>query len=506
MPTAVERRRRTPLSPSEFFQPRNELSKSKKFRLAIKNWLNGLPVKQDEDVLRGIESEQFLLQTSSPVVQRKRKRDYFKLKRRKRTQTDVDVPVTEVEMLPDEKDPADSEDGLSGKQKKKPKDDRPAIRIINVPTPHPHHHHLLWLHHQENGGDKRDDLTSYTVTNRIRTAKYSLVTFLPKNLFEQFRRVANCYFLFIVILQAIPVISNYNVGLAALPLIIIVAITAAKDAFEDYNRYKQDQLVNYSYCRALKRPETVPLEDEEKPNWFRRTLRKLGLLKLDRSQMPSPSSHLPTEKFDWERKYWQDIRVGDLVYLTNNEMIPADILILATSEPDSACYVETKNLDGETNLKVKKGPAETAWIQTADDAAEFKGQIEVELPSSNLYNFYGRLVLPSAGEDQAAGPSSSKKKTDNEEDEESSEDENSGGFMSLEKNEPKIVPVSTSALILRGCVLRNTNYVIGVVAYTGPHTKLILNSGGTPSKRSRIERQMNPQVKQICVILISNLA
>lgn len=497
MPTAVERRLRTPLSPSEFFQPRNDLSKSKKFRLAIKNWLNGLPVHQDEDVLRGIESEQFLLQTSSPVVQRKRKRDYFKLKRRKRTPTDVstDLPVTEVELLPGEKDPADSEDCLSGKQKKKSKDDRPAIRIINIPTPHPHHHHLLWLHHQENGGDKRDDLTSYTISNRIRTAKYSLVTFLPKNLFEQFRRVANCYFLFIVILQAIPVISNYNVGLAALPLIIIVAITAAKDAFEDYNRYKQDQLVNYSYCRTLKRPETVPLIDDEKPSWLRRNLRKMGLLRLDRSQMPSPASHLPTEKFDWQRKYWQDIRVGDLVYLTNNEMIPADIIIMATSEPDSACYVETKNLDGETNLKVKKGPVETAWIQTADDAAEFKGQIEVELPSSNLYNFYGRLVLPNNGQEQeTGGASSSTKRKTKEDDESSSEDE---GFMSLEKNEPKIVPVSTSALLLRGCVLRNTNYVIGVVAYTGPHTKLILNSGGTPSKRSRIERQMNPQVSPV---------
>lgn len=484
MPVADARRSTPPLSPSEFFQPvTNDLSRRKKIKIAVKNWLNGLPVKPDEDVLRGIESEQFLAPPTEEPAEKKRKRDFLKFYKRKKKD---EAPPPEVVVVSEEA----SEDLKKGK-KGGMDEDRPPIRVIYIPAPTLTHHHLLWLHHQEHGGDKRDDLNPYNVTNRIRTSKYSLLTFLPKNLFEQFRRAANCYFLFIVILQAIPVISNYNVGLAALPLLVIVAITGAKDALEDYKRYKQDQTVNFSSCRYLKRLDLEPLPEEDEGTltaWGRFVKRFRKQFRLDRTPLASPTgSHLPTEKHDWKRKYWQDVRVGDLVYLTNNEMIPADILILSTSEPDSACYVETKNLDGETNLKVKKGPPETNWIQTADDAAEFSGQLEVELPSSNLYNFFGRLVLPFRPDPNQACCCPA----DIDESESSADDED---FEAVDKEEPNVTPVNTNTLLLRGCVLRNTNYVIGVVVYTGPHTKLIMNSGGTPSKRSRIERQMNPQV------------
>ena len=473
----------TPLSPSEFFQPSSNPSRLKKFKKALMNWLNGIPVQRDEDVLRGIESEQALTQPSSPTRTKTRRRDWLKGKLQKlsRSKTeDKSETLPAAEFLKEGNDLIveeieDDDDSLKKEKKKGKEEDRAPIRIIQVPPPHIHHH-LFW--HLEHGyTTKKDDLNSYSVSNRIKTAKYSLLTFLPKNLFEQFRRVANVYFLFIVILQAIPVISNYNVGLAAMPLIVIVGITAAKDAFEDYKRFKQDQTVNFSHCRALKHPDIIPVIDENsRESRFRRLLKKVGLIKD-----PQQISHLPTEKIDWQQKYWQDVRVGDVIYLSNNEMIPADIVILSTSEPDSACYVETKNLDGETNLKVKKGPVETAWVQTAEDASEFKGQLEVELPSSNLYSFFGRLILPNI---QQTGLSKKKMAVE-------SADEDEDEFIDVE---PTVVPINTNSLLLRGCVLRNTNYVIGVVVYTGNHTKLIMNAGGTPSKRSRIERQMNPQV------------
>ncbi len=470
MPVALtaERRRKPPVSPSEFFPPRNERqSRGKRMRLAMKNWLNGLPVNEDEDVLMGVDSEQAINRPpNSPTsIDRKRKKDIFMWKKLRRRRKHSNRSDTELITMHHE----DSTDDLKKDPKKDEKIDRAPIRLIQIPPP-VHHHHLPWQNAPPEGFDKRDDLFPYSITNRIKTVKYSLLTFLPKNICEQFRRVANIYFLFIVILQAIPVISNYNVGLAALPLIIIVSITAIKDGFEDYKRYKQDQQVNYAITKILKRNETpvdpvAELEKSSKLAWLK---------KIFARKQPT----LPTvDKLEWQPSFWQDVRVGDIVYLGNNEMIPADVLILSTSEPDGVCYIETKNLDGETNLKVKRGPNETSWIHTADDAVRLKGQMEVELPSSNLYSFLGRLVLDENHSACSAIP-------------DKLEEESS--FVSLENG--KVIPVDANALLLRGCVLRNTNHMIGLVVYTGPHTKLILNAGGTPSKRSRIERQMNPQV------------
>ena len=55
-------------------------------------------------------------------------------------------------------------------------------------------------------------------------------------------------------------------------------------------------------------------------------------------------------------------------------------------------------------------------------------------------------------------------------------------------------PVDIQMMLLRGTVLRNTQWAIGLVLYTGEDTKIVMNSGDTPSKRSKVERQMNPQV------------
>jgi len=44
-------------------------------------------------------------------------------------------------------------------------------------------------------------------TNRIRTTRYNILTFLPKNLFEQFHRVANIYFAIVIGLNWIPIVN-----------------------------------------------------------------------------------------------------------------------------------------------------------------------------------------------------------------------------------------------------------------------------------------------------------
>src|SRR6185312_2735420 len=131
-----------------------------------------------------------------------------------------------------------------------------------------------------------------------------------------------------------------------------------------------------------------------------------------------------------------------------------DLIILSTSESNSLCYVETKNLDGETNLKIRQAVPETSDLQTPEDCAKVEFQVESEHPKADLINHNAKLIW------------SDKRQT----------------------------PINLNTMLLRGCVLKNTEWVIGLVIFTGKDTKLALNSGKTPSKRSQIEKQMNIQV------------
>ena len=85
------------------------------------------------------------------------------------------------------------------------------------------------------------------------TTKYTLLTFLPKNLFEQFHRFANLYFLFIVLLNWVPSINAFGKEISMLPVIFVLGVTAIKDAFEDRRRYVSDKRVNNSTCRIYNR-------------------------------------------------------------------------------------------------------------------------------------------------------------------------------------------------------------------------------------------------------------
>jgi phospholipid-translocating ATPase len=183
----------------------------------------------------------------------------------------------------------------------------------------------------------------------------------------------------------------------------------------------------------------------------------------------------------WERTLWKKLEVGDIVLLRDHDQIPADIVVLSTSDADGLCYVETKNLDGETNLKPRKSLKATSSISSEEDVEHASFFIDSEPPHANLYLYNGVLRYHSR-----------------EEAEDANEHDPNLGEGSL-----KSEPVTINNLLLRGCTVRNTNWIIGCVVFTGADTKIMLNGGDTPSKRSKIEKETNFNVIMNFLILLA---
>uniref|UniRef100_A0A7M4EQB9 Phospholipid-transporting ATPase n=1 Tax=Crocodylus porosus TaxID=8502 RepID=A0A7M4EQB9_CROPO len=221
--------------------------------------------------------------------------------------------------------------------------------------------------------------------NHVSTAKYNIITFLPRFLYSQFRRAANAFFLFIALLQQIPDVSPTGRYTTLVPLLFILAVAAIKEIIEDitflltcivwYNNFK---LLSLSFC---------------------------------------PFVFFPCYSFFFE--------------------------------PQAMCYIETSNLDGETNLKIRQGLPLTSDIKDIDSLMQLSGRIE-----------YGHGTVP-LGSDQ---------------------------------------------ILLRGAQLRNTQWVHGIVVYTGHDTKLMQNSTSPPLKLSNVERITNIQILILfCILLAMSL-
>ncbi|EMP36403.1 Putative phospholipid-transporting ATPase IB [Chelonia mydas] len=160
------------------------------------------------------------------------------------------------------------------------------------------------------------------------------------------------------------------------------------------------------------------------------------------------------------------VAVGDIVKVTNGQHLPADMIIVSSSEPQAMCYIETSNLDGETNLKIRQGLTQTASLQSREDLMKVSGKIECEGPNRHLYDFIGNLRL------DGQSP----------------------------------VPIGPDQILLRGAQLRNTQWVLGIVVYTGHDTKLMQNSTKAPLKRSNVEKVTNMQILVLfCILLVMAL-
>ncbi len=231
-------------------------------------------------------------------------------------------------------------------------------------------------------------LQGRVATNQISTSKYTLLTFLPVNLFEQFMRVANLYFLLCAILQLIPGLSPTSWFTTVAPLVFVLAVNAVKEGYDDVNRHKNDDQINNKKVFVLTEDVgEVPLawKDVVAGDIVKVTARRI------RDLVASESHHCLAELDDdviyslLQEQHRHELHTGGMLaqgdgtgydhayspcwccepvepalltsvlppQVLHHEEIPADLLLLSSPDADNLCYVETANLDGETNLKIK---------------------------------------------------------------------------------------------------------------------------------------------------------
>ncbi|XP_061548482.1 phospholipid-transporting ATPase IH isoform X3 [Phycodurus eques] len=257
--------------------------------------------------------------------------------------------------------------------------------------------------------------------NRIVSSKYTFWNFIPKNMFEQFRRVANFYFLIIFLVQLI-IDTPTSPVTSGLPLFFVITVTAIKQGYEDWLRHKADNAVNQSPVHVLQQGKVI-------------------------------------------RKQSHKLRVGDIVFVKEDETFPCDLILLSSSRDDGTCYVTTASLDGESSHKTYYAVQDTKAYNVEKEVDSIHATIECEQPQPDLYKFIGRINI----------------------------------YMN---NEPVARPLGSENVLLRGATLKNTGYIYAVAIYTGMETKMALNYQSKCQKRSAVEKSMNAYlVVYLCILM-----
>ncbi|KAH7728267.1 putative phospholipid-transporting ATPase IA [Aphelenchoides avenae] len=163
----------------------------------------------------------------------------------------------------------------------------------------------------------------------------------------------------------------------------------------------------------------------------------------------------------WVTVRWKDLKVGEVVKIEDGQGFPADLVLLASSEPQGMAYIETSSLDGETNLKIRQALSETADLVGTDQLNAFSADIECEPPNKQVTDWNGRIIV---GDTQR--------------------------------------PLGINQLLLRGAILKDTRWIFGVIVYTGHDAKLLKNAKTPPLKKSNIDCLTNQRIVFLFFILV----
>ncbi|KAJ1796366.1 putative aminophospholipid-translocase, partial [Coemansia sp. RSA 2399] len=262
--------------------------------------------------------------------------------------------------------------------------------------------------------------------NVVSNNKYNIITFLPIVLFEQFKFFFNLYFLLVALSQFVPQLRIGYLFTYVGPLVFVLAVTMAKEWHDDHARKKRDKEANSQrYTRVT----------------------------ADGPQV------VPSAK----------IRVGDLVLIEKNQRVPADMLLLRTTESSGACFVRTDQLDGETDWKLRIAAPPTQKLHDNMDLFALHGSVYADAPHKDIYDFIGTLTIDSGLPDAA---------------------------------DTVTVPLGAENTLWANTTLASGS-AVGYVIYTGRDTRAAMNTGHAQTKVGILDSEVNRLSKILFVVTLA---
>ncbi|KAH9278326.1 putative phospholipid-transporting ATPase IIB [Echinococcus granulosus] len=269
--------------------------------------------------------------------------------------------------------------------------------------------------------------------NVIKNQKYNIFTFIPLVLFEQFSVFLNLIFLIMACSQFIePLRVGYLYTYWA-PLGFVVAVTMIREAVDDIRRWLRDREVNNAlYTKVIRKGQVT----------------------------------LPSAK----------IQVGDIILLHKNQRVPADMVLLWTSEPNGSCFIRTDQLDGETDWKLRTAiPVTQNIVHEAgrpEALFDIQAQIYAEAPNQRIHSFEGTFARIGVVD------------TDD--------------GMDNARNEASL---SVDQTLWSNTVVA-TGTAAGIVIYCGSETRAVMNSSKAHTKMGHIDREINNITKLLFVFVV----
>ena len=271
-----------------------------------------------------------------------------------------------------------------------------------------------------------DNVTTWS--NKEENHKYSILFFVPIVLFNQFRQFGNFFYLIMTISQFFDVLKVGFLFTYISPLAMVVSFSMLKELYDDIKRRITDKRTNSTLVTILKKNET-----------------NSGAVQ--------------------NNKKASELEIGDIIVLTKDCRVPADIIVLKTfnESNDNQSFIRTDQLDGETDWKLRKAPGLTQEL-SEKDIVNLDGFIQYEPPSKLIYNFEGVIKFKNN--------------------------------QDIWKKEP----LNLENTMWASTVVASEK-IIGIVIYTGKETRARMNSSSPKLKIGILDQELNTLNKYLFVIM-----
>ncbi|GAA5905553.1 hypothetical protein JCM8208_005769 [Rhodotorula glutinis] len=307
--------------------------------------------------------------------------------------------------------------------------------------------------------------------NIVKNQKYNVATFLPLVLYEQFKFFYNLYFLLVALSQFVPALRIGFLATYIVPLVFVLLVTIGKEAFDDYTRYLRDRSANSALYSRL-----VDTSSGSTPHSHHASSSSTSSAPLK----PTPSSHL---------------RVGDLVHLEKNDRVPADMVLLRTSDPSGTCFVRTDQLDGETDWKLRVAVERTQRLAGDAELLECEGEVYADAPTKDIHSFVGTLTLRSTPPPRAAPTHDGEGADSPVPEREAAHDDDDDDLVASHPVEP----LTAEHMLWANTVLA-AGAAVGMVVYTGRETRAVMNTSQPGTKVGLLDHEINRLAKILCAV------